>query len=119
MLRQLTQFDFRVDIRLQNVTMRNVSLRATGYLGQVAVSLKINGSVFFSASETAKRAGISRQTLWRWRQGGKGPQGRRFKGRTVVFSKSEAEEVNGYANRLEEIQSDTSGQLSMFGSRNF
>jgi predicted DNA-binding transcriptional regulator AlpA len=61
----------------------------------------IEGKRFFSIAETADSAGVSRQTLWRWRSGGSIPAGHRYRGGQVVFSESETQVIRAYANRLE------------------
>ena len=33
---------------------------------------KVKGITYYTASEVAQYAGITRQTLWRWRQSGEG-----------------------------------------------
>lgn len=80
------------------------------------MAVEIEGEVYIGASEVAERLDISRQTLWRWRQEGKIPQGHRYRGRQVLFSETEFDTIRSFANRLEPIQSDFDGnQLGLFG----
>ena len=75
--------------------------------------IEIEGQSYFSATEVAESVGISRQTLWRWRQSGKVPLGRRYRGREILFSSSELGTIVEYANRIEEIYQPAE-QLSLF-----
>ena len=75
--------------------------------------LELNGTVFFAQGEVADALGVSRQTLWRWRQEGRIPSGRRYRGNQVVFSQDEVELIQDYANRLEPLEIDPS-QLRLF-----
>ena len=63
--------------------------------------IEINGVEYFSTTEVLKAAGISRQTLWRWRQEGRVPDGHRFRNGQVLFSGTEYQEILAYANHLE------------------
>jgi predicted DNA-binding transcriptional regulator AlpA len=63
--------------------------------------LEIDGKRYFLAKEVEERCGISRQTLWRWRQSGQIPRGHRYRGKQLVFSAGELAEITEYANRLE------------------
>lgn len=65
--------------------------------------LVIDGVTYFSAAEVARVAGVTRQTLWRWRQDGKVPSGRKYRDKQVVFTKAESELIREYAHRLEPI----------------
>tara|TARA_Y100001936_G_scaffold207007_1_gene211734 strand:- start:60 stop:314 length:255 start_codon:yes stop_codon:yes gene_type:complete len=79
------------------------------------MALVIDGAVYLSASEVAERLDISRQTLWRWRQDGKIPQGHRYRGRQVLFSKTEFDAIHSFANRLEPIKAGfDQAQLRLF-----
>ncbi|PUB84856.1 MAG: hypothetical protein DBP02_07590 [gamma proteobacterium symbiont of Ctena orbiculata] len=69
------------------------------------MAIEINGINYLSASELLKTVGVTRQTLWRWRQEGKVPAGHRYRGRHVVFSPDEVEAIQEYANRIERIDS--------------
>ena len=68
--------------------------------GDIA-SLEVAGITYYPASEVARVAGVSRQSLWRWRQEGKVPPGRRYRDRQILFTARELEQVLSYANRIE------------------
>lgn len=77
--------------------------------------LEIDGDAYLSAAEVVRRLGISRQTLWRWRQEEKIPPGHRYRGRQVLFSEAEFTEIESFANRLEPIQTEIDRtQLRLF-----
>jgi predicted DNA-binding transcriptional regulator AlpA len=78
--------------------------------------LQINGAEYFSAAEVADGVGVSRVTLWRWRQDGRIPRGNRLRGRQVLFTKGEVEAIRDYALRVEPISPEGSDQLSLFRS---
>ena len=65
--------------------------------------LVIEGVSYFTAAEVARVSHVTRQTLWRWRQDGKVPAGRRFRDKQVLFTEDEAEKIRDYANRLEPL----------------
>lgn len=78
----------------------------------------LGGATFFTAAEVAARVGVSRQTLWRWRQETKVPAGSRYRDRQLLFSEAEAEAVEEYAHRLEPATpASTAGQLRLFNGR--
>lgn len=62
---------------------------------------RIQGVDYYSTAEVVEAAGISRQTLWRWRKEGVVPQGHRFRSRMLLFSKRERDRILSYANRIE------------------
>lgn len=80
--------------------------------------VRVNGFEYLSVSEVASRLGVSRQTLWRWRQEPGMPQGHRFRGRQVVFSQAEFEALKVFANRLEPVDGASGDQLRLFDSEN-
>ena len=71
---------------------------------------------YLTAADIHRDLSIARQTLWRWRKGGKIPQGRRYRGRHVVFTRQEVEAIREYSNRLEPADSTGSDQLKLFKS---
>jgi hypothetical protein len=79
--------------------------------------IEIEGVTYYSAPEAAAETGISRQTLWRWRQQGKVPLGLRFRDRKILFTTDEFEEICDYANRLEPASTAPSRQGNLFGAR--
>jgi predicted site-specific integrase-resolvase len=77
--------------------------------------LMVEGRVFFTATEIAKEIGVVRQTLWRWRQVGKIPAGRRYRDRQILFTPEEVEQIKEFAHRVEPIGSpDAPGQRTLF-----
>lgn len=66
----------------------------------------VNGREFFTATEVAEDVGVVRQTLWRWRQQGKVPQGYRYRDRQILYSMDELEEIRSFAHKLEPLDED-------------
>ena len=79
-------------------------------------SLRIDGSDYFSVAQILKSTGVSRQTLWRWRQEGKVPAGHLFRDKQILFTADEFEQIRHYANRVEPIGNDPRSQLNLFKS---
>lgn len=69
---------------------------------------------YFSAADIQQEIGVVRQTLWRWRKAKKIPRGRLYRGRQVVFTKQEVEEIRQYANRIEPAGPSDSDQMKLF-----
>ncbi|MGE0490455.1 MAG: helix-turn-helix transcriptional regulator [Vulcanimicrobiota bacterium] len=63
--------------------------------------VKVNGDQFFRLGEVAEAVGVCRQTLWRWRQDGKIPEGRRYREKQLLYTHEELEAVREFANRME------------------
>ncbi len=63
--------------------------------------IEIEGIEYYSTTEVLDAVGISRQTLWRWRQEGRVPDGNRFRNGQVLFSESQYQEILAYANHVE------------------
>ena len=78
--------------------------------------LTIDGEIFHPLTEVADKAGVSRQTIWRWRQEGKIPGGHVYRDRRLVFSDAEARAVLEYANRIEPAAGVVRDQLSLFST---
>jgi predicted DNA-binding transcriptional regulator AlpA len=98
----------------QTVTTGN-SLKHTHQPGHMP--LQIEGAEYFSAAEVVAAVGVSRVTLWRWRQLGKIPKGSKFRGRQVVFTSAEVAAIRAYALHVEPITADPASpadQLSLF-----
>ncbi|MGE5610373.1 MAG: helix-turn-helix transcriptional regulator [Bacillota bacterium] len=66
-------------------------------------SLVIDGDAYWTANEVAQYSGVTRQTLWRWRNTGSVPKGRLYRGRIVVFTEIERDAIRSYACRLQSI----------------
>lgn len=75
---------------------------------------EINGVTYYSAVDVAKQVGISRTTLWRWRQEGKIPLGQRYRGHQILFNAAELDAIREYANRLEPADTAAVKQLRLF-----
>lgn len=67
--------------------------------------IEIEGVEYFTAADIQREVGVVRQTLWRWRTARKIPQGRRYRDRTIVFTRAEVEAISEYSNRLEPVES--------------
>ena len=72
-------------------------------ISEIIMAIEIDGVSYFSPTDLITELGVSRQTLWRWRQEGKIPAGNRFRNRMVLFTTLEAETIRDYANRIEPI----------------
>ena len=80
-------------------------------------TLEIDGVRYCTATDVAQRLGVSRQTLWRWRQQSKIPSGYRFRDGRVLFTESETTEILQYAHRLEPIKHFGPYQMKLFDRR--
>lgn len=78
-------------------------------------AIKIEGVQYFTGTDVIKEVGVSRQTLWRWRQEGKIPQGHRYRDGRVLFTQTELEAIREFANRIEPINEASASQLKLFG----
>ena len=75
----------------------------------------INGIQYFSGAYAAGQAGVSRTTLWRWRQAGKVPRGRRRKrDRQILYTDEEVQAVVEFAQKLEPGDEVSSNQIPLF-----
>lgn len=84
-------------------------------LPRLAVPTTLHDTTFLSASEVAGLAGVSRQSLWRWKKAGLVPPGRRYRGREFLYTRAELEAVFAYAHRLEpEAAAAHVSQLDLF-----
>ena len=86
-------------------------------MGHITMPVEIDGKTYFSVSEVAQKAGVSRQTLWRWRQQDKIPAGHRFRDKQLLFTADEYKMINGYAKRLEPALVASTQQLRLFDRR--
>jgi predicted DNA-binding transcriptional regulator AlpA len=71
------------------------------------MSIQVEGVTYFSVADIQRDLGIPRQTIWRWRKARHIPQGRLYRGKQLVFTKDEVEEIRKYANRLEPVNDTT------------
>ena len=76
--------------------------------------IQILGSEYLTAAEICHLVSISRQTLWRWRQEGLVPQGRRLRGQRLLFSSQDLEAIRSYALTLEPAEASTRHQMKLF-----
>lgn len=83
-----------------NVMQRPATSRDDGK-GNYGKSRLINGKQYFSASDLVQEIGVSRQTLWRWRQDGKIPQGYRFRDNSILFTADEVVTIREFATKIE------------------
>jgi predicted DNA-binding transcriptional regulator AlpA len=75
--------------------------------------IELKSRLYFSVNEVLGDTGVSRQTLWRWRQNGKVPLGHRFRDRQVLFDEEEFHAIRTYANHVEPLE-DGARQLRLF-----
>lgn len=81
------------------------------------VVLVIEGVEYFTAAYVARTVGVTRQTLWRWRQEAKVPLGRRYRDRQILYTRSELASVAEYAHRLEPLDNASPDQLRLFAGK--
>ena len=75
---------------------------------------EINGTRFVSLSELADHLDIARQTLWRWRQNGRVPQGAKFRDGRVLFNEEQVRAIQQYANQLKPLPNNDTNQGWLF-----
>ena len=80
--------------------------------------IELGGVTYLLATEVADLVGVSRHTFWKWRQAGKVPPGRKYRGRLVIFTSAELEQVRQYAHRVEPIGRSDIEQLRLFPNGN-
>lgn len=78
------------------------------------MAIEIEGTKFFGAGKVAAEAGVTLQTLWRWRRAGKIPAGYRFRNRQVLYSENECRQIREFASHLEPLSADNDKHLSIF-----
>jgi predicted DNA-binding transcriptional regulator AlpA len=76
--------------------------------------ITLEGVTYLSVTEVAGSLGISRQTLWRWRDSERVPAGRKFRGGQVLFTPGEVQTIRDYANQVEPIGGTSPEQLKLF-----
>jgi predicted DNA-binding transcriptional regulator AlpA len=78
--------------------------------------VNVEGEQYYTNSEVSGELGVSRQTLWRWREKGNIPAGLRYRTRQVLFKIEEVEAIKQFANRLVPIElGGAVRQLRLFG----
>jgi len=65
--------------------------------------MTIDGINYYNSAEIVTALSISRQTLWRWRTEGKVPVDRRYRDKTPLFTESELNKIERFANRIESL----------------
>ena len=78
------------------------------------MGIEIDGVLYLTTTEVLAEASVSRQTLWRWRQDGKIPVGRRYRDKQVVFTETEVDAIREYAQRIEPIDETGARQFRLF-----
>ena len=76
--------------------------------------VQIGGAAYLTNNEVSEDLGVSRQTLWRWREKGRIPAGVRYRTRQVLFTAEEVAAIREYANKLEPIKFGGTRQLGLF-----
>ena len=78
--------------------------------------VEIKGQQYFTNGEVSESLGVSRQTLWRWREKGRIPTGLRYRTRQVLFTQKEVDAITLFADHLEPIELGGGGvkQLGLF-----
>lgn len=78
--------------------------------------VQVEGEQYYTNSEVSETLGVSRQTLWRWREKGSIPTGLRYRTRQVLFKPEEVDAIRQFANRLVPIELGGGGtkQLGLF-----
>jgi len=68
--------------------------------------ITIDGSQYLYSKDVMTGASISRTTLWRWRRRHLIPEGRLLRGRQIVYTPDEFEQIKQHANRMEPARLD-------------
>lgn len=74
---------------------------------------ELKNRLYFSVNEVLSDTGVSRQTLWRWRQDAKVPLGHRFRDGQILFDEDEFEAIRNFANQIEPLEGG-GRQLKLF-----
>jgi len=90
--------------------MQGLSTAKARSMKGYGMPIQVNDTHYYTTNEVAERLGITRQTLWRWRIEGRIPAGHKYRGRHVVFSYQELEEIKLYAHRMEPIELGDAGE---------
>jgi predicted DNA-binding transcriptional regulator AlpA len=77
--------------------------------------VQVGSAKYYTNNELSDELGVSRQTLWRWREKGRIPPGVRSRNRQVLFTEAEVAIIREYATKLEPIEFGGTRQLGLFG----
>lgn len=77
--------------------------------------LQIQDTTYFTGSEIAEEAGVTRQSLWRWLKTGKVPAGYKHRSGQVVFTAQERDAILRFANQVEPLASEEEEGESQLG----
>jgi predicted DNA-binding transcriptional regulator AlpA len=66
--------------------------------------VEVQGVQYFTNSEVSEELGVTRQTLWRWREKGSIPTGLRYRNRQVLFTCEEVDAIKQFADHLAPIE---------------
>jgi len=77
--------------------------------------VQVGGLTYYTNNEVSEELGVSRQTLWRWREKGRIPSGVRYRTRQVLFTADEVAAIREYSNKLVPIELGGTRQLGLFG----
>lgn len=80
--------------------------------------IDIKGIEYLTLSDLLSELNVSRQTLWRWRQEGSIPGGQRYRGRQLIFTHADANEIRAFAERIEPVEAGGNAQLPLFRGGN-
>jgi len=76
--------------------------------------VEVNGKEYLQVTEVADMVGVTRQTLWRWRQAGSIPIGRKYRGRQVIYNRDEVELIRQFSERIEPIDDGHRREKTLF-----
>jgi predicted DNA-binding transcriptional regulator AlpA len=78
--------------------------------------VEVSGKRFFNVTDVTEIVGVTRQSIWRWRKDNEIPDGRRYRGRELLFTREEVEKIYAHAHRLEPADSteEFEDQLKLF-----
>lgn len=80
--------------------------------------IQIEGKEYLTVSDLVEELGVSRQTIWRWRQQDKIPQGNTLRGRWVVFTPREVDAIRTFAFQLKPLNDhEDEDQIRLFAVR--
>jgi predicted DNA-binding transcriptional regulator AlpA len=76
---------------------------------------ELHGRRFFSVGEVLADLGVSRQTLWRWREAGHVPRGHRFRNGQLLFDDDNVTALREFALRVEPLDAEPR-QMALFAN---